>query len=114
MEFSQEIIDNVIVLHLKGDLIGESDGFQVVDAVNDFVNKGKNKCLLDISGVRYINSSGFGVLITILTKLRNKDGELVLMKPSESVQRLLIMTKLNAIFSVVEDVQEGLSKLNSI
>jgi anti-sigma B factor antagonist len=45
-------------------------------------------CIIDISKLRYINSSGIGVLITILTKFRNKGGEVYLMKPSENVQKL--------------------------
>ena len=65
----------------------------------------------DISNVRYINSSGIGVLITILTKFRNKGGEVVLIKPSEQVKKLLIITKLNAIFNVVEKKEEAIERL---
>ena len=68
-------------------------------------------CLIDISDVRYINSSGIGVLITLLTKFRNKGGELFLIKPSEHVQKLLIITKLQAIFNIVDTEQEALSKI---
>jgi len=47
------------------------------------------------------------VLITILTKFRNKGGEVYLMKPSESVKKLLVITKLNAIFHVVQSEEEA-------
>jgi anti-sigma B factor antagonist len=47
------------------------------------------------------------VLITILTKFRNKGGEVFLMKPSEAVQKLLIITKLNAIFQIVNSEDEA-------
>jgi anti-sigma B factor antagonist len=65
-------------------------------------------CIVDISGLRYINSSGIGLLITILTKFRNKSGEVYLMKPSESVQKLLVITKLNAIFHIIQSEDEVL------
>jgi len=47
------------------------------------------------------------VLITILTKFRNKGGEVFLMKPSETVQKLLVITKLNAIFNVIQNEEEA-------
>ena len=46
------------------------------------------------------------MLITILTKFRNKNGEVYLMKPSESVQKLLVITKLNNIFHIVQSESE--------
>ena len=43
-----------------------------------------------------------------LTKFRNKGGEVYLMKPSESVQKLLVITKLNAIFQIIQQEDEVL------
>jgi anti-sigma B factor antagonist len=48
------------------------------------------------------------MLITILTKFRNKGGEVFLLKPSENVQKLLVITKLNAIFQIVKSEEEAL------
>ena len=106
MTFAQEIRSNALILRISGDLIGEDNGTQLVGAVNDAVSHKVLSCIVDISGLRYINSSGIGVLITILTKFRNKGGEVYLMKPSESVKKLLVITKLNAIFQVIQSEQE--------
>ena len=108
MEFTHEIKNNVLILRLKGDLIGENNGPAVIQQVNDAIQEQAMTCIVDISGLRYINSSGIGVLITILTKYRNKGGEVYLMKPSESVQKLLVITKLNAIFQIVQSEEEVL------
>lgn len=97
---------SLITLHLSGDLIGETGGTAILEVANQAVSGGIKKCVVDISDLRYINSSGIGVLITLLTKFRNKGGELYLMKPSESVQKLLVITKLNAIFTVIQSVAE--------
>ena len=108
MNFSHEIKNNKLVLSLAGDLIGEDNGASVIEVVADAIQKKALICIVDISGLRYINSSGIGVLITILTKFRNKGGEVYLMKPSESVQKLLVITKLNAIFQIVQSEEEVL------
>ena len=106
MNFGQEIKGNTLVLRISGDLIGEDSGTQLVGAVNDVVGHKVLTCIIDISDLRYINSSGIGVLITILTKFRNKGGEVYLMSPSESVKKLLVITKLNAIFQIIKSEEE--------
>jgi len=108
MEFKNEINDNRLIIRLQGDLIGENNALAILDVVNGAIQQKVLTCIVDISGVRYINSSGIGVLITILTKFRNKGGEVYLMKPSESVQKLLVITKLNAIFQIVHSEEEVL------
>ena len=102
MNFAQEIKSNSLILRISGDLIGEDNGMQLIGAVNEAVSHQVKTCIIDISDLRYINSSGIGVLITILTKFRNKGGEVYLMNPSESVTKLLIITKLNSIFQIIK------------
>lgn len=106
MIFEQEIKENSLILRLSGDLIGEDNGANILDKVNSAIQDKILVCIIDISKLRYINSSGIGVLITILTKFRNKGGEVYLMKPSETVQKLLVITKLNAIFQIIQNEEE--------
>jgi anti-sigma B factor antagonist len=81
----------------------------LIVAANEAIEHKVLLCVIDITKLRYINSSGIGVLITILTKFRNKGGEVYLMKPSESVKKLLIITKLNSIFQIIESEEESLT-----
>ena len=111
MNYTHNTQGNQLRLVFNGDLIGENNGPELVEIVNDSLNKGVKFCLIDISDVRYINSSGIGVLITILTKFRNKGGELYLIRPSEHVKKLLIITKLQAIFRIVDSEKEALSQI---
>jgi len=110
MNFAKEIKNNTLILHISGDLIGEDSGVQLIGAVNEAITHEILICVIDISGLRYINSSGIGVLITILTKFRNKSGEVYLMNPSESVKKLLIITKLNSIFQIIKSEDEVIKK----
>ncbi|MFN3841352.1 MAG: STAS domain-containing protein [Cyclobacteriaceae bacterium] len=108
MTFKSEIKNEHIIIRLTGDLIGEHDGAGVLGVVSDALQNQISKCIIDISNLRYINSSGIGVLITILTKFRNKGGEVFLLNPSESVKKLLVITKLNSIFQIVQSDSEVL------
>src|SRR5688500_4779341 len=108
MTFEKEIKENALILRLSGDLIGEDNGANLLELATNAIQQQVLTCIIDISKLRYINSSGIGVLITILTKFRNKGGEVYLMKPSENVQKLLVITKLNAIFQIIQSEEEVL------
>ncbi len=111
MRYQHELVDGIFLLKLLGDLIGENRGPELMELANEQVNNDVKLCAIDISEVRFINSSGIGVLITILTKFRNVEGEVVLINPSEQVKKLLIITKLNAIFTIVNDREEAFQEL---
>ena len=114
IQFRTEFSDNILFLYLEGDLIVEDIGLDLLDQVNDAINDKKLGCAIDISNVRYMNSSGIGLLITILSKYRNKGGEICLVNPGTHVQKLLGITKLDTIFNIVENKTEALIKLKSI
>ena len=113
MTFEHQIKDNALILRLSGDLIGEDNGSTIMSVVAESILKQVTVGIIDISNLRYINSSGIGVLITILTKFRNKGGEVYLLKPSESVQKLLVITKLNSIFQIIQSEEEVLKDVKS-
>ncbi len=112
MKIKHEVKNGILHLALEGDLLGESNGLEVINIVNNEINNNIILCAFDLSQVRYMNSSGIGVLITTLTKLRSKNGDVVLVKPNEQIQKLLTITKLNVIFQVVNDESEAINILN--
>ena len=111
MNFEYKIEDTIVFFTFTGDLIGENHGPELVEIGGDLLSRGTSLIAIDIAGVRFINSSGIGVLITLLTKFRNKGGDLVLINPSEQVTNLLVITKLNAIFAIAKDKKEAIQKL---
>jgi len=113
MKYNFNLKDGYLVVSLSGDLIGEENGAEIVAELESYNGNGNLIAIIDISDVRYINSSGIGVLITLLTKVRNKGGELCLINPSESVQKLLIITKLQAIFKVFNTIAAAKSNLQA-
>ena len=93
-------------LYIQGDFIGDEVGPKLVEVVSDAIEEGAKIFVIDLSEVRYISSSGIGLLITMLTKMRNVGGEVYLTSPSDHVKKLLIITKLNNIFTVFDSVEE--------
>ncbi len=106
LNFTQGHDDKAHYLFIEGDLIGDEVGPKLVEIVSDAIQEGAKTFVIDLSKVRYISSSGIGLLITMLTKMRNVGGEVFLTSPSEHVKKLLIITKLNNIFTVYESVED--------
>jgi len=111
MNYHSSVIDNILILTFEGDLIGENHGPELISIANDHINDDIIFCVIDISKVRYINSSGIGVLITLLTKFRNKEGEVILVKPSKTVEKLLLITKLNSIFQIADNLEVAVEEI---
>jgi anti-sigma B factor antagonist len=111
LSYSTQKDEKAHYLFIEGDLIGDEVGPKLVELVSDAILEGDKIFVIDLSKVRYISSSGIGLLITMLTKMRNAGGEVYLTSPSEHVKKLLIITKLNNIFTVFESVEEAKAKL---
>lgn len=113
MEYTHEVVDNrILVLSMSGDLIGENNGPELLKLINDTIARGYYYSAVDLSAVRYMNSSGIGILITMLTKFRNHEGEMVLINPSENIRKLLLITKLNKIFTINQTREEAIRSLD--
>jgi anti-sigma B factor antagonist len=55
---------------------------------------------LDLSQVKFVDSTGLGVLVSVLKKAREQGGYVRLLNPSREIERLLRITGLNRVFRV--------------
>lgn len=103
MKFTYEIkTENTVILRPEGDLLGAPGELKLVELVDKELNENIKNCVLDASKIPYINSSGISLVIRLLTRFRNKGGDLVMVAPNDSVLKLLVITKLNKIFSIFD------------
>ncbi len=103
MKYQTELKDDILYIRLSGDLIAGTDTQQLIEEADQQQESKVMLCAVDLSDVRFMDSSGMGILVSLLTKFRNRGGELVLIKPSDHIRKLLIVTKLNAIFTIAEN-----------
>lgn len=102
---------NVIIVTLSGELIDRNQATKLVEEINDLLENGELKYIFDLSDLRYINSSGLNVLIQVLTRARKHGGEAIVANVSKKVNELLIITKLNTVFTVTDSVDKAIAKL---
>jgi anti-sigma B factor antagonist len=115
MSFSFLLVSKEPILQysLYGDLIDRNQAQDFLNSVNEMLDEGKNKVVLELSELRYMNSTGINMLINILTRTRKEGGELVLAGLSKKIRELLVVTKLNSVFTVTDTTEEAVAKFNS-
>ena len=103
---------DVTILDLRGEVrIGEGS-IALRDAIRNLASAGKKELLLNLAGVSYIDSSGMGELIANYTTVSRQGGQLKLLKLTDRVQNLLVITKLLTVFDTYDDEAEALKSFN--
>ena len=90
---------------MKGRILDRSEAEEMMEKVSKNINEGKNRLIFNLEELDYMNSAGLNVLITLLTKSRNNYGEMVLMNLSDKVRNLLVTSKLQNIFKIVDSIE---------
>jgi anti-sigma B factor antagonist len=98
---------NSVVITLKGNAMGGPDGAKLHDTLHDLKESGKTNVVCDLSKVKFMNSSGLGMLISAMTTLRNAGGDLRLANVADRIQSLLVITKLITVFKHFESVEDA-------
>ena len=110
-EYSAEPNPKAVVFHLKGEIIDKNQATGFLDEVGRLIASGKTRFILELSELKYMNSSGLNVLVNTLTKARNAGGEVVVCNVSKKVTDLLVITKLDSIFRIEPTLEDALKKL---
>jgi anti-anti-sigma factor len=108
MTLNERRIGEITVLDLKGRLVLEDGDAVLRSRVNELVEQGRNKVLLNLKDVTYIDSCGVGVLIAKLVSMRNKGGDLRLLNLTERSRRLLEISQLLNVFAIYRDEAEAI------
>jgi anti-sigma B factor antagonist len=69
------------------------------------------RIVIDMSGVEFCDSTGMNVLLSCLRRARERGGELEIAAPKPAVRKILQVTGLDSVFTLVEDADpRGLSR----
>lgn len=102
----------VEVVELSGtlDAWSEPDARAALLAV---VREGGGRLVLDLAGLRRIDSSGLSALLSVLKAARSAGGDVVLLSPSATVVSVLRLTRLDRVLETFEDEEAAFARLSS-
>jgi len=108
MKSTSHTVDGIEIIKLDGKItIGAGDQ-QLREVIGNALNAGRNKILLDMSGVTTIDSSGIGELVGSYTTVTNRGGKLKLLHLPAKLNELLHVTQLITVFEVYENEPEAI------
>jgi anti-sigma B factor antagonist len=98
-----------VIIELKGNVMGGEDTKDFNELLHRLVDEGKVNIIIDLHDVKFMNSSGLGMLIGGLTTMKKANGTLKLARVTDKIESLLIITKLITIFEFYETVDEAVN-----
>jgi anti-sigma B factor antagonist len=99
LEIGEHQVEGVTVLALKGRItVGEVT--PVREKITQLLAEGRNKIVLDLANIDYIDSTGLGNLVISFTQVKKTDGALKLLNLNKRNVELLALTRLHTIFEV--------------
>jgi anti-sigma B factor antagonist len=101
--------DRAMVLQLSGDIMGGKDYDTFTNEIKALVDEGHVDIVLDLGKVRYINSTGLGILVSGLTSLKKNMGQMKIANLSNRIDRLFSVTSLTTVFPTYDTLEEALA-----
>jgi len=108
VKLNTEIKGKVAIIHPRGKILGGPDAAVLHDKIHDLLDDNKKEFVLNMEKLEWINATGMGILISALTTVRNKGGELVLCNIPTCLDNLLTLTHLNTAFSTYKSKKEAI------
>ena len=79
-----------------------------IDLLASLIEAGRRQLVLDLSETTFLDSTGLGVLIGAVKRLRSRDGELVIVNVDETIAKTFEITGLDQIFTIRSSRPEAL------
>ncbi|WP_028306488.1 STAS domain-containing protein [Desulfitibacter alkalitolerans] len=96
---------------------GKIDAYQSIklkDALNDIIDRGSKKIIVNLHDVNFLDSTTLGILISALKKIKNKGGEICITRLQPNVEEIFELTRLNKIFTIFSSNEEAIDFLANI
>lgn len=97
------------ILAVAGNMMGGPETTALHEKVKSLMGDGIKKIIIDLSKVKWMNSSGLGALMSCWGSLRKEGGNLKLANVSKKIDSLLRITQLVQFFETYETVEGALA-----
>ncbi len=104
-----EKIDDITLIEIDGEVDTytsskiKQDILQVVEQTP--------KIIISMEKVKFIDSTGLGILIGVLKKVKEKEGEMIIVSPNSYINQIFEITGLFKVFKIVENTQQAIDYL---
>lgn len=109
MKSSVRDVGDVRVLDLDGKItIGVGD-VKLRELVEDALEKGHRKIVINLKNVTHIDSSGIGEMVGCFTTVKRREGQMSLLNLPPRINDILQVTQLITVFDVFDNEPEAIA-----
>lgn len=107
MQTKERVVPNGVVLELTGDLTyANREHFKA--AVEAIRQKGCRHLILDMAEVRFVDSSGLGLLALISQNFKLSQGKVTMLKPQSYVREIMSLANIQKLITVYDNEQDAI------
>ncbi len=110
MKVKEKMEGDIAVLSVTGNMMGGPESTVLHDKVKSLIAEGLHNVVIDIKGVKWMNSSGLGILMACMSSLQAAGGKLKLASVADKVKSILMVTKLIELFETYENADRAVAK----
>ena len=111
MIHSQVQSNGICVIRPEGDRLTALGANAFRQDVSHLIDGGSTRIVIDLSGVRFVDSSGLGAIVGLLKKVGNR-GEVVVCGPGDAVRQMFRVTRMDRVFQIFPDPAAALAALD--
>lgn len=106
--FATETRDGWTVLSVRGEVdVYTAPRFR--EQLIELVSRGERRIVVDLDGVDFLDSTGLGVLVGGLKRVRSHDGEMVLVCTKSRILKVFEITGLTKVFAIYDSVDAAVA-----
>lgn len=109
MTLKERRVGDVSILDLSGRLVLEDGDALLRSRINDLVNEGRLKIVVNLQDVTYVDSCGVGVLIAKYVSVRKKGGDVKLLHLTPRSHKVMEISKLLTVFEIFDSEDRALA-----
>lgn len=79
--------------------------------LNKIIDEGIKHLIIDFSGIKFIDSTGFGSMVTVYNHGKNRETEILLCNFSPETMELLKITKLDQVFNIYNNLDLAIKNI---
>jgi anti-sigma B factor antagonist len=103
--------DGVAVVDIRGEVTGFAESI-LTEAYNQAISTSVRAVVLNFSGLEYMNSSGIGLLVTLLIRAQRQKLRLLACGLNEHYRQIFELTRLNEAIGIYSSEGEALAAVS--
>ncbi len=109
MKIKEKFDKNVAIVTVSGNMMGGPETTALHEKVKSLIHDGIKNVVIDLKGVKWMNSSGLGVLMSCFGSLSKAGGKMKLASVADKVESILMITKMIEFFETYENAERAVA-----